>query len=114
MIKERVFELSSPKPSADNGFVNIGLTKWLGIEEISSVAFTAQNFLTKQNETANVITAANCTYTATIVKPYIKGGTHGETYLIKMVVTTNGSPASTLTIYLKFTVNDNIAKQPNY
>jgi len=111
---DRLFTLVNPKPSYAEGFVDIGLTKWLGSEEISSVTFTAQNFETKQIETSNVIDTAKCTYTATIVKPYIKGGIHGETYLVKMVITTNGSPASVLSIYLKFKVDDNIAQQPDY
>jgi len=111
---DRLFTLASPKPSYAEGLVNIGLTKWLGSEEIASVAFTAQNFLTKQNETTNVIDTTKCTYTTTIVKPFIQGGVHGETYLVTMKVTTNGSPTTKEAFYLKFMVNDNIPKQPNY
>jgi len=111
---DRLFTLVNPKPSYAEGFVDIGLTKWLGSEEISSVTFTAQNFETKQIETSNVIDTAKCTYTATIIKPFIQGGTHGETYLVTMKVTTNGNPATKEAFYLKFTINDNIPKQPNY
>jgi len=111
---DRLFEIASPKPSASEGFVDIGLTKWLGDEEISSVAFTAQNFETKQVETSVVIDTSKCTNTTTIIKPFIQAGTHGETYLVKMVVTTNGNPATIETFYLKFKVDDNIPKQPNY
>jgi len=111
---DRLFELISPKPSYSEGFINIGLTTWLETEEISTVTFTAQNFKTKQNETANVIDTTRCTNTTTILKPFIKGGVHGETYIVTMKVTTNASPATKEEFYLKFTIDDNISKLPNY
>ena len=111
---DRLFTLTDPKPSYAEGFVNIGLTTWLGSEEISSVAFTAINFNSKQNETASVIDISQCTYTETIIQPFIKGGVHGETYLVTMKVVTDATPATKEEFYLKFTVNDNIPKLPNY
>ena len=111
---DRLFTLANPKPSASEGFVNIGLTTWLGTEEISSVTFTAQNFETKQSETAIVIDTTKCTNTSTIIKPFIQAGTDGETYLVTMAVTTNGSPATIEIFYLKFKIDDNIPDQPNF
>ena len=111
---ERLFTLASPKPSYSAGFVHIGLTKWLGTESIDSVTFTAMNFETKQNVTSTVIDTAKCAYTATILRPFIQAGTDGETYIVTMKVGTNGSPATKEVFYLKFTVNDNIPKLPNY
>ena len=111
---DRVFNLSSPKPSFSEGFVDIGLAAWLGSETISDVAFMAEGFVSKRNETANVLNTDNCTWTETVIRPWIKGGSHGEKYLVKMNVTTNQTPATKESFYLIFEVNDNLAGQPNY
>uniref|UniRef100_A0A6H1ZIH8 REJ domain-containing protein n=1 Tax=viral metagenome TaxID=1070528 RepID=A0A6H1ZIH8_9ZZZZ len=108
VTKNRLFTLSRPKPIASEWFVLIDLSDWLGTEEISSVTFSAKRKANGTNATSEVINSTNSTNTTTVIKPFIKGGKSGETYVVTMKVTTNGSPASVEEFYLEFRVSDNI------
>lgn len=106
---KRLFILSNDKPIYSEFFISIDITKWLGSEDIASVTFTAKNFETKQVETTIVIDTTKCTNTTKVLKPFIKAGIDGETYLVTMQVVTNGDPtASKEEFFLKFKINDNI------
>jgi len=108
MATKRLFVLSRPKPSYSEWLVQIDLTNWLGGEEISSVAFSAKIKRNGVNVTSTVLNSSNNTYTTVLLKPFIRGGNHGETYVVTMKVVTNATPASKEEFYLEFTVNDNI------
>ena len=107
-LSTRRFVLSKSKPVFAEWYVSIDLTNWLNGEQISTVVFSAVRKDTGADATAAVLTAANCTYTSSVVKPFIKGGTDGVTYVAKMQVTSNASPASKDEFYLQFTIDDNI------
>jgi len=110
MSMKRLFTITDPKPIYAEWLVSIDLTKWLGTEEISSVSFTAKDIKTKKVVTSTVLDTAKCTNTATVVKPYIRAGSDGATYVVTMQVSTNSNPAAYDEFYLRFSIDNNIPK----
>ncbi len=107
---QRYFKIKDPKPNYDEHLVSILISKWLGTESISAVTFTAFNIDTGVAVTSTVIDTAKCTFTDTVIKPFIQAGTDGETYVVYMDVATNGSPVSKGRFFLEFSVDTNIPK----
>ena len=105
---QRLFIINDPIPDYAEFLVSIDISKWLGTEEINSVAFTAKNKATGESATTTAIDTVKCTYTATVVKPFIKGTSDGETYIVTMQVASDGSPVSKEEFYLEFTCKTNI------
>jgi hypothetical protein len=83
------FTLQEIKASWEKFFAEIDASAWLGSETISSVAFTAKDS-SGTDVSATLLDAVKNTYTTTLIKPYIKGGTSGNRYYIIMHVDTNG------------------------
>ncbi len=79
--------------------VTLDISDWLGADTISSVAYSAVD-RDGDDATTIVLDANGHTNTDTIIKPYILGGTSGEVYTIKMLVTTAGGDKKAF--YIKF------------
>jgi len=113
MAINRVFTITSKKPPSAEYLVEIDLTKWCDSEDILAVSYTAKNRRTKETVTSKVLDTSKCTNTSKVVKPFIRGGVDGETYVVTMKVETNSNPQSKDEFYLIFTVEDNLANIGN-
>jgi hypothetical protein len=100
----RLWEVPGYKPSTAEFQVSLDLTTWLGTETIEAVTFSAKKLSDGSTDTTNVLDADKNAYTAVLVKPWIKGGTSGETYHVKMAVTTNEGTKDTFIV--QFAVYD--------
>lgn len=81
--------------------VTIDISDWLGTAAISSVAYTAVDG-DGVDAAAAVLDAAKHTNTTTIVKPFIKGGVDGKSYVVKCLVTSDAANADKKAFYLKW------------
>ena len=91
---DNLAQLSEFKAPADQFFVSIDIATWLGTDTISSCAFTAVD----ENDvdaTATVLDGAKCTYSGTLLKPYIKGGANGVLYVAAIEVSTTAGDKKT-------------------
>jgi len=105
MSRQRTWELDGYKAASDEFFVTLDVAQWLGTETISSVAFSAKSLTDGTTYTSTVLDSGKNTYTAAgIIKPWIRAGTVGHTYLVTMLVTTNATQKESF--YLQFTVKD--------
>lgn len=100
----RIFELDGMKPTTAEFAVEIDLSSWLGSETIASVVYSAKCLNDSSNVTTTVLDSTKHANTTTAVKPWIKAGTSGNTYLVKMTVT--GSSGSVEVFGLQFSVYD--------
>ena len=66
----------------------VDITDFLGSENINTVAFTAVREGTGENVSTTVLDQAKCTHTGGLVKPFIRAGQPGATYLVEMRVET--------------------------
>jgi len=105
---QRLFVIDDPIPDYAEFLISVDISKWLGTEEINSVTFTAKNKSTGDTATTTAIDTTKCTYTATVVKPFIKGTSDGETYIVTMQVASDGTPVSKEEFYLEFSCKTNI------
>lgn len=83
------FVLTEIKASWEKYFAEVDASVWLGSESISSVAFSAKDEQ-GTDVSATLLNAAKNTYTNTLVKPYIQGGTSGKRYWVIMRVDSSG------------------------
>ena len=105
MSRQRLWELDGYKSSSDGFFVTLDISQWLSTETVSSVVFTAKDLSDNSDVTSTVLDSGKNTYTAAgVIKPWIKAGTNGHTYLVKMVVTTNATQIETF--YIQFEVRN--------
>jgi len=95
----RDFEYPDSKPVFTAGLVEIDISTWLGDDTISSVGWTAATEA-GDDATATVLTVGSCDYDNDLglIKPYIKAGTSGETYICTMQVTTTGGDQEVFTL----------------
>ena len=100
----KIFELDGMKASTAEFAVEIDLSSWLGTETIASVVYSAKCLNDGTTVTDTVLDATKHSNTTTAVKPWIKAGTSGKTYLVKMVVT--GSAGSQEVFGVQFSVYD--------
>lgn len=96
------FEIMAVYPytiAPDDEFaVELDISSWLGADTISSAVYTAFDE-SGDSATSIVLDTNQCDETTTVLKPYIKGGTHDAWYVVKIVVSTaNGDEK---TFYLK-------------
>jgi hypothetical protein len=82
------FALSEKKHSWEKFFVDLDISSWLGTETISQVNFTAKDSA-GTDVTATFLDAVKCTYSGSVLKPYIQAGSDGARYYVIMKVTTN-------------------------
>jgi len=85
--------------------VTFDISAWLGSDTIDSVAYSAADE-DGNDETDNVLDSDEHQNTTTVIKPYIKGGTTGETYTVKMLVTTAAGDKKAF--YLKFVCTEKV------
>lgn len=83
----------------DQFSVTFDISAWLDSDTIDSVEYSAMD-ADGNDETANVLDADLHQNSSTGIQPYIKGGTTGEIYTIKMLVTT--AAADKKAFYIKF------------
>ena len=83
--------------------VTFDISDWLGSDTISSVAYSAVD-ADGTDVSDDVLSAADHDNTNTVIKPYIKGGTDGVVYTVKMLVTTTGGDIKAF--YIKFVCNE--------
>lgn len=69
--------------------VTMDISTWLGVDTIAGVVYSAVDD-DGEDATAVVLDDGQNTNTNTVIKPYLKGGTDGSKYSIKMLVTTDG------------------------
>ena len=67
--------------------ISFDIETWLGSDTISSVAYSAVDG-DGDDASAAVLDADSHENTNTVIQPYILGGTAGNTYTVKMLVTT--------------------------
>lgn len=88
----RKFVITEKKPVYDEWFASLDLSEWLGTEEISNVAFEGFDITDGAHSATaatGILDQAKCTFTTTVVKPWIQKGSHGNKYRIRLQVTTN-------------------------
>jgi hypothetical protein len=100
----KIFELDGMKDSTAEFAVEIDLSSWLGAETIDSVAYSARCLNDGTDVTDTVLDIGKHVNTTTTVKPWIRGGVSGNTYLIKMITT--GSVGSVEVFGIQFSVYD--------
>lgn len=95
----RDFELPDSKPVFSKGPVEIDISTWLGDDTIASVGWAAATEA-GVDATSDVLTVGSCSYDNDLglIKPYIKAGTSGETYICTMQVTTTGGDQEVFTL----------------
>ena len=86
---KRLFNLPESKPVFSQWFVSIDISEWLETETIQTVAFSALREGPGEDATSVILDPAKCTYSGSVLKPFIRGGVIGATYLIEIRVTTN-------------------------
>jgi hypothetical protein len=99
----RHFEIPDSKPVFAAWLAEINITEFLEDDTIDDVVFTAAKE-DGTDATSDVLTDALCTYDNDdgLIKPYIKAGASGETYICTMQVTTDGG--SQEEFYLRWSV----------
>lgn len=99
----RHFEIPDSKPVFAAWLVEIDISEFLGDDTISNVDWTAATE-DGTDATSDVLTVGSCEYDNDngLLKPFIKAGTAGETYICTMqVTTTEGSQEE---YYLRWSV----------
>jgi len=82
----------------DSHAIEIDISLWLKSETIASVSYSATKESDGSDATAAVLVSGSCTNTTTSILPWVKAGTAGERYRVKMNVT--ASAGSKKTFYL--------------
>ena len=85
---KRLFNLPEEKPAFSQWFATVDITDFLGDETINTVVFTAIREGTGEDVSTVVLDQVKCTFTGAYLKPYIRAGQPGATYLVEMRVTT--------------------------
>ena len=67
--------------------ITFDISAWLDSDTIASVVYTAVDG-DGTDATSDVLDVVSCEETTTVIKPYVLGGTTGEVYTIKCLVTT--------------------------
>ena len=95
----RDFELPDSKPVFSASLVEIDISTWLGTDTISDIDWTAETEA-GVDATSIVLTAGSCVYDNTLglIKPFIKAGASGTTYICTMQVTTTGGSKEVFTL----------------
>jgi len=91
------------KAPDDQFQITIDISDWLETDQIDSVAYSAVDE-NGDTATTTVLDSLKHTNTTTVIKPYIKGGTHEVTYTVKCVATTVLGDKKT--VYVRFTCFD--------
>lgn len=88
----RHFEIPDSKPAFSEWPAEIDISEFLEDSTISDVDWSAATE-DGTDATSSVLTEGSCSYDNTngLLKPYIKAGTSGETYICTMEVTTSDS-----------------------
>ena len=81
---KRMFNLPEEKPAYAQWFTTVDITDFLGDETINTVVFTAIDEDTGVDASATVLDQIKCTFTGAYIKPFIRAGTPGHTYLVEM------------------------------
>ena len=100
----RLWQIDGLKPSTSEFPVTLDLTKWLGGETVSAVTYSAIEVESGTTATTTVLDSTKHVNTTTLVKPWIKSGTSGKSYLVKLVVTSSGNAKDAF--YIQFSVYD--------
>jgi hypothetical protein len=96
---ERDFDYPDSKPVFTAGLIEIDISRWLGDDTFDNVDFAAATEA-GDDATSTVLAVGSCTYDSTLglLKPYIKAGASGETYICTMEVTTAGGDQEVFTL----------------
>jgi len=99
----RHFEIPDAKPIFAAWLAEVDISEFLEDDTIDSVEWTAATE-DGTDATGTVLTVDSCTYDNDdgLLKPWIKAGTSGETYICTMQVTTDGG--SQEEFYLRWSV----------
>jgi len=101
---KRLFNLPDEKPAFSQWFATIDITDFLGTESIQTVTFIAIRENTGEDVSTVVLDQAKCTYSGALIKPFIRAGKPGATYLVEMrILTVEGSQE---VFFLRFDVAD--------
>jgi hypothetical protein len=68
--------------------VEIDIASWLGTETIQGVVWTAKDEETSADVSSTFLDSGKHAFTGAKIKPWIRAGTSGHTYLVTGVVTT--------------------------
>jgi len=101
---KRLFNLPEEKPAFSQWFATLDITDFLGTESIQSVAFSAIRESTGEDVSTVVLDQAKCTFSGAYIKPFIRSGRPGATYLVEMRVITVESTQEVF--WLRFDVAD--------
>jgi hypothetical protein len=83
-----ILKILTEKTPKEAGYASIDISSWLLTETITNVDFTAFNKKSKSSS-PEVLDSVKSTFTGVYLKPYLKGGLDKNSYIIRMVVTTN-------------------------
>jgi hypothetical protein len=98
-----IFKIENEKTSWEAGHASIDISVWLRTETIDGVVFSAKNLKTGRSD-STVFDVYQSLYTGIYLKPYIQNGISGQSYRVRMQVTTNQNRKGDF--FLDFTVRD--------
>ena len=96
-----VGQIPFPVSPDDEYEVTFDISAWLDTTAIASVVYSAVDEY-GTDATTDVLVAAKHGNTSTVVSTYIKGGTAGLSYTVKLIVTANNADASKNSSYIKW------------
>lgn len=90
----RLFTIPDSKPPISEFPVELNLAAYLGSEEIDSVSYSATNMSTQINAGTSILDTSKSSNGTSLVKPWIRGGTPGDTYkvLVDITLSATGAP----------------------
>ena len=99
---KRLFNLEDEKPPYSEWFVNLDIGCFLGGETIQTCTFSAIDEDTTEDVSEVVLDQAKCTWLTRDIRPWIRAGVNGHTYLVEVrVITLEGSKEC---FYIRFDV----------
>jgi len=101
---QRLVVIPDPKPIYSEWFVEVDLSNWLAGENIQTVVFSAKKLSDGTDATTEVLDVSKNTNTTSVIKPFIRGGTSGEWYIVTLQVETDAGSKDEF--YIKFQVRN--------
>jgi hypothetical protein len=84
---KRIATLPDEKPAWAKFALSVDISRWLGDDTIANVDYSAMCETTGLDATSEVLDPAQNNFVGPIISPFVLGGQPGNTYLIRLRVT---------------------------